>query len=230
MVVGIGAPYMLVVSYGLALAPVGLFAVLTPGTMIVFSALLNAVWLKSRMPARERVGITAIVAGGCIAGFQSFLSAANSGTAVGLFVFGGLLWAIYTVSTKAFAIGALRATTIVSVVSALIYSPVYFAMKGLAILDAPARELLTQTVYQGILVSILALYLYSKSVSLLGPTIGASFAALVPVLAVIEASLLLGERPSAASLIGLVVVTVGMVLNLLKPRPRREPDKRHSSA
>ncbi|RVU14326.1 hypothetical protein [Methylobacterium oryzihabitans] len=60
--------------------------------------------------------------------------------------------------------------------------------------------------------------IYSKGVALLGPTVGASFAALVPVL---EASLLLGEAPPAASLAGLVVVTLGMATILAGPR--REP-------
>lgn len=220
MVAGIGAPYMLVVAHGLALAPVGLFAVLTPGTMILFSVLLSAWWLRSRLPLRQRFGIAAILAGACLAGAENLKSAAGSGLAVGLFVLGGLLWALYTVSTRLFAIGPLRATAIVSVVSALFYSPIYFAMKGLEIFSAPADALLMQAVYQGVLVSILALYLYSKAVAVLGPVIGASFAALVPVFAVIEAWLLLGERPVAASLLGLAIVTVGMVSNLLAPHVR----------
>lgn len=220
MVVGIGAPYMLVVAHGLALAPVGLFAVLTPGTMILFSVLLSAWWLRSRLPARQRFGIAAILAGACLAGYEDLRSAAGNGPAIGLFVLGGLLWAVYTVSTRLFAIGALHATAIVSVVSALIYTPVYFAMKGSAIFQAPAGTLLIQAVYQGVLVSILALYLYSKGVAVLGPAIGASFAALVPVLAVIEAWLLLGERPAVPSLFGLAIVTVGMVSNLLAPQDR----------
>ncbi|KAF1047780.1 DMT family transporter [Xylophilus sp.] len=214
MVAGIGAPYMLVVSQGLALAPVSLFAALTPGSMIGFSVLLSVLWLGNRVPLRERAGLALIAAGIGAAGWQGMAQSVGAGAAVGSFLAGGLLWAIYTVSTRAFSVGPLHATAIVSVVSALVYAPVYVAMKGSAILEAPLRALAGQAIYQGAMVSIAALYFYSKAVALLGPVAGASFAALVPVFAVIEASLLLGEAPGLPSVAALAVVTVGLVVSI----------------
>jgi len=221
MVAGIGAPYMLVIAAGLSRAPVGLFAVLTPGSMIAFSAILSAVLLRERLSALQRTGIAAILIGVAVTGSAALMGMAEDGLAVALFLFGGLLWASYTLTTRLFKVGPLRATAIVSVVSALLYSPVYFAIKGLSVLDARPFDLVAQAAYQGLFVSILALYLYSKGVSLLGPTIGATFAALVPVLAVIEAALLLGEEPHPAALAGLVIVVAGMAASLVRPRQQK---------
>lgn len=108
-------------------------------------------------------------------------------------------------------------------VSALIYIPVYAVIKGGVIFDAPLSELSFQAFYQGVMVSIAALYFYRKSVSLLGPTVGASFAALVPVFAVIEASLLLGEIPSVLSIVALVFVSVGMAISVWSFRTDARP-------
>lgn len=223
MVAGIGAPYMLVVGSGLSLAPVGLFAIVTPGTMIVFAAIGGAFFAGERLTAMQRYGIAAIVAGLAIAGFDHLRSATGAGIAIALFLVGGLLWAAYTVTTRVCAVGALRATALVSVISALTYSPVYFWFRGSALLSAPVGEIALQAFYQGVMVSIFALYFYSKAVSLLGSAPGAAFAALVPVLAVVEAALLLGEAPDAVLLGGLGIVTLGMAVSLLAPRAPPAP-------
>ncbi len=219
MVAGIGAPYMLVIAAGLTRAPVGLFAALTPGSMIAFSAILGVLAIGERPSGRRLAGLLLILAGIVVTGSADLPG--SGGSAVALFLLGGLLWAVYTVTTRACAVEPLRATAIVSVVSAALYAPAYLAVRGGALLAMPLPEVAAQAVYQGVLVSVAALYFYSKSVALLGPTVGASFAALVPVLAVLEASLLLGESPPASSLAGLVVVTLGMATILAGSR--REP-------
>ena len=218
MVLGIGAPYMLVIAAGLTLAPVGLFAVLTPGNMIAFAALLSRVLIRESLSGMQKIGVSAILTGVAVTGSAELATLAGGGVAVWLFLLGGLMWAGYTLTTRIFAVGPLHATAIVSVFSALIYCPFYFAINGLSLLDAPPAEVAVQAIYQGVFVSILALYFYSKGVSLLGPTIGATFAALVPVLAVIEAALLLGEHLNGAALAGLLIVTAGMLASLIKPR------------
>ena len=231
LVIGIGPPYMLAVSGGLELAPVGLFAVLTPGSMILFSVILSAVWLKTRPSGRDWLGIAVILAGIVLAGLHDLKGVSENGAATALLVLGGFLWALYTVSTRHFAIGALRATAFVSAVSALLYAPVYFSMKGTAILAAPVGEIAIQAVYQGVLLSAVALFFFNRSVALLGSTTGASFAALVPGLAVVEAFTFLGEQPTTIAVAGLAIVTAGMGIILVRPRQKaiREPQAQRTA-
>lgn len=227
MVAGIGAPYMLVVSLGLALAPVEQFAVVTPGSMIVFAAIISACGSRALPPARETAGLALIVAGIALAGMQAFAASRTPPQAYAIFLAGGLMWAAYTVMSRRSAASALHATAVVSVFSMALYAPPYLAARGLALLHAPWPDILLQALYQGVLVSTVALFLFSQSVRLLGPATGATFAALVPGSATLLAAVMLGEHPGAPLLAGLAIVTAGMALTLLRPartRGKRGPD------
>ncbi|WP_175835032.1 DMT family transporter [Burkholderia anthina] len=221
MVIGAGAPYILTVAAALSRAPVGYFA-LTPGSMIAFTAVLGRWIARETLSAARLTGIVTILAGMALAASDA-LSGAIGPLAVALFVLGGLLWAVYNVTTKHAAAGALHATAIVSVGSALLYCPLYLVVRGGAVLHAPVAAIATQAIYQGVLMSVLALYCFSRAVVALGPAIGATFAALMPLLATLEAALLLGERPHAAALAGIAIVTAGMIASLMRRRPSGEP-------
>lgn len=217
IVIGIGAPYMLIVSHGLTYAPVERFAVVTPGSMIIFSVVLSAYLLRVKLTSYEFCGVAAIIAGVGLIGYKSLAHSAIEGEyahTILVFLLGGLLWSIFTISTKAFSIEPMRATAIVSVFSAIFYSPFYLLIKKSSILHAPMHDIVAQGFYQGIMVSIVALFFYSKAISFLGPAIGSTFAALVPAAAIVLAALVLGEWPTPLSVAGLGVVTVGMILCL----------------
>ncbi|UTV59182.1 DMT family transporter [Burkholderia arboris] len=213
MVTGAGAPYILTVSAALSRAPVGYFA-LTPGSMIAFTAILGRQVAHERLSAAQIAGIAAILFGIVLTASDA-LHGAIGLPALALFVLGGLLWAVYNVTTKRAGTGALHATAVVAVGSAVLYCPLYLAMRGDAVLHAPVAAIATQAVYQGVLMSVLALYCFSQAVVALGPAIGATFAAMMPLLATLEAVLLLGERPHAPALAGIAIVTAGMGLSLV---------------
>ena len=214
MVIGIGSPYMLVVAQGLTYAPVENFAVITPGSMIVFSVIASTIIFKSRLASSELAGVIIILAGIMLIGFDG-LQAKNL-MIYCIFIFGGLLWSIYTVVTKIYSVKPFHATAIVSVFSMVIYLPFYFYFNGLRILAAPLHDVFIQAVYQGILVSIIALFFYSKAIYYLGPSKGSVFAAFVPGAAIVLASFILGELPGKTSIIGLCIVTAGMLLSLVR--------------
>lgn len=209
LVIGIGPLYMLVVAQGLTYAPVETFAVITPGSMIVFSTVASAMLLKIRLTKRELAGIGLILLGITSIGMRD-MRAENLSTYL-IFVLGGMLWSIYTIGTKIFSISPFQAITQVSVLSMAIYLPFYFYFEGMHVFDVPFRDLSVQIFYQGILVSIVALFFYSKAVYLLGPAMGSAFAAFVPAAAAILASIILGELPGIESMVGLGVITFGMM-------------------
>lgn len=220
MVAGVGAPYILIVAAGLSSAPVGTFAVLSPGSVVVYAAILGRVLVGERLSPRQSAGLLAVICGIALTGWSQLRASQATPEAIALFLSGGLLWAIYTVTAKICAVTALRATAIVSTLSAAVYCPIYLMVKGGAVFAAPPDAILIQAVYQGLLVSLVALFLFSRGIAILGATLGAAFAALVPALAVVEASLLLREQPPVLSLVGLAVVTAGMIASLIRPRRR----------
>jgi drug/metabolite transporter (DMT)-like permease len=75
-------------------------------------------------------------------------------------------------------------------------------------------ENLLQVVVQGLLAGALPIYLFARSVTLLGAGRAATFPALVPVFALVIGYLALGAIPSLPQLVGLVIVVVGFRLTL----------------
>ncbi|RRD57401.1 DMT family transporter [Comamonadaceae bacterium OH2545_COT-014] len=215
MVCGIGAPYMLVVALGLARAPVEQFAVVTPSSMIVFAAALSALWLGLWLTRRQGVGMALILAGVALAGWRALGAASRAELgAWALFLTGGALWAVYTVVSRRHAASALHATALVSVGSMALCLPPYLAWRGARLWQLPLADVLVQALYQGVMVSVLALFFFSQAVRVLGPAVGALFAALVPLAATLLAAWQLGEQPRALAWAGLALTTAGMALAL----------------
>ncbi|WP_375412442.1 DMT family transporter [uncultured Bradyrhizobium sp.] len=223
LTVGLGAPYLLVVGYGLTRAPAALFAVLTPTTMVMFSAFLGTMLLKVFIVFWKSDLLSYLVVGSGVAATEFMAQGDGIASAVGWFITGGFLWAIYTVAVKQSNISAFTATGFVSAASFLIYCPLYLYFRGFELVSHPWQAIVGQVIYQGILMSVVALYFYSRAISLLGAAIGASFAALAPVISTIEAVFLLDEIPSALSAGGLAVSVLGVAAVLMTPGRTRAP-------
>lgn len=216
MTFGLGFPYMLIAAYGLAREKVEVFALLTPGTMIISAVLMSVVLLRAPMSRSRIAGMGIVLTGLVLIGVQEFSSGEHAVLPALFFIASGLLWAGYTICTRAYAVGPFHATAIVSVFSMLFYAPAYLLWRGVAPLSqAPFDAILLQAIYQGVFVSGVALYFYSRSIFLLGSALGASFAALIPGISIVLASLILGEFPSLLVIAGLGALTFGMSVTLL---------------
>jgi len=227
LAVGAGAPYVLLTAGGLAFAPAAHMGVITPSCMLLISTVGSWLLLGGKPTGGGVAGVLTILAGILMLGWDGLSSHGGSvwlGDA--MFVLGGLLWASYTLATRAWGVPPLQATAIVAVLSMLGYVPFYAAAAGSHLAAAPWREIVIQAVFQGVLSAVVALVFYTRSVALLGAARGAVFGALVPSLALLFAIPILGEIPTRLQIVGVAVVTAGMllVLDLYHPaRWRRAP-------
>ncbi len=222
---GAGAPYMLITVTGLTFAPASHMGIVAPSCMMILSTVGSWFILGDRPDKNRLFGISVIVLGVAVLGWQG-LTTAGEDQWIGhlLFIGGGACWACYTVGTKYFQADPLHATALVAVLSMVLYLPFYFMFGDPQIFTAPIKETLFQASFQGFGSAILALLFYTKAVAILGAARGAVFATLVPGIAVLLALPVLGEVPTSIEIIGVCVVTIGMVaaLGLLKPRkPKR---------
>ena len=89
-------------------------------------------------------------------------------------------------------------------------------------------ENLLQVVVQGLIAGALPIYLFARSVILLGAGRAATFPALVPGFSLIIGYLALGVVPSIAQLVGLVIVVIGFQVcaevAIVIPGRRAAPD------
>lgn len=215
MVLGAGAPYMMVVSLGLTYSNASHFGVITPSTMMIFSTVASILFLRDKLDKARYIGLFFILIGVIIIGWKSLNSNESSSYLGGIcFLVGGVLWGTYTIAAKKWGLDPLHSTAIVSVFSMAIYLPFYISERGIDLVVTVSAEILTQAIYQGALSAFLALFLYTKAVSLLGGTTGSIFAALVPVIAMLLAIPMLEEIPTTIEVIGAVAVTMGMIIFL----------------
>lgn len=212
-----GVPYVLIASSGLQFAPAAHAGALIPGTMPLWAALLAMWFLKEKIAGVRKLGLMLIPVGIVIfvgAGLTDFASGNWRGHL--LFLAAAMSWASFTVAMRSAGQAGftpLQAAAVVSVVSALVYLPVYVLFLPHRIMEAPIGPIVIQTIYQGVFVSIISLFAYARSVSILGASLGASFASLVPVLAMLSAIPLLGEWPKPSDYVGIAAITFGVFLS-----------------
>ena len=213
IVSGAGATYTLVAASAVSFAPASHAGVLIAGVMPLFVALLSAIFLKEKFNRQRKTGYCLILFGLImIAGVSSLLAEKSYFIGHALMLIASFMWASYTSVLRHSQLEALHAVAIVSVSSFILYTPFYLYLNGLNILDSPIEDVLIQACFQGIVATIVALYLFGKAISLLGASKGASFGALVPVFAALIAIPVLNEWPTYIDWIGIFVVTLGVYL------------------
>ncbi|MBL8514997.1 MAG: DMT family transporter [Betaproteobacteria bacterium] len=212
-----GVPYVLVASTGLQFAPAAHAGALIPGTMPLWAALLAVFFLKEHIEPTRRAGLLLIPIGIAVilgSGLVDFSSGQWRGHL--LFLLAAMTWASFTVAMRSASqsgFDALHAAAVVSVVGAVVYLPIYALWLPHHVTTAPISAIVIQTIYQGLFVSIVSLFAYSRAVMILGASLGSSFASLVPVLAMLCAIPMLSEWPRPMDFVGIAAITTGVFLS-----------------
>jgi len=214
-----GAPFAILVALGVQMTSAGRAASVTPTLMPVFAGLLG--WLLLRQsPGKVRlVGYAAIAAGLCglvltAAGGQGSPSLLG----LALLALAAAMWASYTLILRRSGLNPIQSAALICFWSAVIFVPAYVALGIGHLAQAPGIEIAIQGVYQGVLMSIVALIGFNRAVALLGPSAAAAMIALVPVVASLLAIAVLGEVPTMAEGVSIAFIVVGV---LLAARPER---------
>jgi drug/metabolite transporter (DMT)-like permease len=222
IVIGCGAPMVLLANAGLLFAPAAYAGALFPGVTPLMVAILAAAILKEAFTSQKQVGCALIMIGviGIVWGTDStFGTAQNLGHV--LFLAAGLAWACYTVAMRRARLDGLHAAAIAAVGSLVLYLPAYGYIAGPSILKAPLSDIVLRAIVQGLLTAIVALLLYGRMVSILGATSGAAFLALTPAMTALMAIPVLGELPSAIDWMAIAVISIGVYIVSGGPLPAR---------
>jgi drug/metabolite transporter (DMT)-like permease len=123
-----------------------------------------------------------------------------------------LCWSTCGILIKRAGVSSVQGSTIIVVVSACLYLPVYFTVIGFGgLLAADPGDVVLQAIFQGAFIGALSIFVYTRSVQSLGPNGTALFTAAIPGVTTLVAIPALGELPSALEWAGVGIVTVGMV-------------------
>ncbi|MPZ55710.1 MAG: EamA family transporter [Rhizobiales bacterium] len=208
-----GVPFAILSYSGFMLVPLGHGGVIQPSCAALGGIVLSALVLREPTPAWRVSGALAIVAGLMLLGWEALATIGSHGILGDLtFASAGLSFAVFGLMLRSWRIPPMRAVAIVSVLS-LAYVPVHWAVFGFGrIIAAGWAENLLQIAAQGVFAGSLSIYLFTRTVILLGASRAALFPALVPALTLLLGFLTLGDVPTLIQLAGLVIVGVGFRL------------------
>lgn len=219
LVVGLGltaiAGYNWLFLTGLTLAPASDGAIIVPGLAPVFTALLAGALLGERLGLKGFAGLAIAVVG------LLLVVGPAGGTEGGdrllgdlMFIAGAVFWAIYSVLAR---IASRRFTPVSTTVygtafGTLVLIPLAVLEGGVGRLQSAPPEALAGVAYLAVFGTVGAFVLFNLGVARIGAARASAFALLVPVVGVLSSVALLGERLGPLTILGGVVVLIGLWL------------------
>lgn len=206
-----GPPQAMVAYIGFILVPLGHGTTIQPACAALSGLILATLVLGERATATRIIGGATIIAGLLVFGAESL--ATIGGPGIGgdlLFAAAGVFWAVFGILLRLWHVSGTRAIAAVGALSILVFTPLHALLSGYdGILRMSLADNLLQVLVQGILAGVLPIFLFARTVILLGAGRAAVFPALVPGFSLVIGYLALGVVPSIPQLIGLVIVVIG---------------------
>ena len=208
-----GMPFVLLVALGLSLTSAAQAASITPTLMPLFAGIFAWAFLGERQGWLRWAGYAAIFAG------LSLLVLA--GTAVhgppnlaglGALAAAAAMWAIYTLLFRTSGLTPIESAALICFWSAVLFLPAYLFLGLSRFGQAPASEIALQIVYQGVLMSGVAIFTFNRAVSLLGSAAATAIIALIPAVASVLAIPVLGEIPTSMEWAAIAIIVAGVLL------------------
>jgi drug/metabolite transporter (DMT)-like permease len=206
-----GPPQAFIAYSGYLLVPLGHGTTIQPACAALFGLILATLVLGERPTMTRIAGGMTIIIGLMVYGFESLTTIGNHGVGGDLlFATAGVFWATFGILLRTWRVSGVRAIAAVGALSILVFAPLYGVLAGFdGLLRMSLAENLLQVAVQGVIAGALPIFLFARTVILLGAGRAAVFPALVPGFGLIIGYLALGVVPTLAQLIGLVIVVVG---------------------
>lgn len=210
---GCGFPYTMASFLGLARSPASNAGVVVNGLLPILVAVIAFLWFRQKIPRSKHLGIALIaIANGLIlwegggAHFDGLL----------LLLAAAVFLATYTVCMRAWNVSVDTLLVATPWINAVVFLPLWL-LAPTALHAASTGEIWLQVLYQGVLVSVVALFLMTHAIHILGSVTASTFMGLVPVVAACLAFLILSEPLTPLTLASVCVCSVGIaVYNLRK--------------
>jgi len=208
----LAGPTQALVAYtGFILVPLGHGTTIQPACAALSGLILATLVLGERPTVHRIVGGGIIIMGLIVFGVESLATIGSHGVGGDLlFAAAGVFWAAFGTLLRLWRVPGLPAAAVVGVFSIVLFAPLYAAFVGFDnMMRLGLAENVLQALVQGLLAGALPIFLFARSVILLGAGRAATFPALVPGFALIIGYVALGIMPSIPQIVGLVIVAVG---------------------
>lgn len=211
---GWGAPFVLLISAGMAHSPSSHVGALVPGTMPLWAALFGWLLFREAFSPARRLGLALVLTGAALIVGPGMLAASATGAWGALAGTPWLLgaaasWACFALAFKRSGLDPARAAGVVAAYSTLAFVALA-AIYGTRLGALPWDALIYQIVTQGVLSGVVSIVTYTIAIDRLGAPRAASLSAMVPVLAAMLAIPMLGEPLAGLDVAAIAAASLGV--------------------
>jgi drug/metabolite transporter (DMT)-like permease len=203
--------------HGFALAPAAHGAVLNAGMLPFYTAILGILLLNERFTRWRAISLGVVGTGIALLGFDTLGRHPGAWRGDLLFCAGSFSWALYTVLVRRWRLPALPATIGAALWSGPIFLAAWWFFLPSTLAAVPVSIAAFHLFYQGFLAVLASGYLFTLAVTSIGPQRTTAITAFVPVVAALAAWPLLDEPLGLAGLLGVVIVSGGIILAVRTP-------------
>lgn len=202
-------------------APAAHGGVLMPGMLPFMTAALGLVLLAEVWTRQRAVSLAVVACGIALLAQDTFGDYPGAWRGDLLFLAAAACWSTFTVLVRRWGIPAIQATLIIALAPAPFYLPVWWLALPSTLAAVPLGATAFQFVYQGAFATVIAAFLFTRAVTAIGPARTTAVTALVPAMAALAAWPLLGEPLGLPGLLGVGLVSAGMILGVAQAARQR---------
>ena len=221
-----GFAYAIFAYSGFFLAPAAHGSVLMPGSLPLWTSVLAVFLLGERLHGYRLLGLAMILSGYLLVGGSSLWQAFDGGSVwIGdlLFMAATACWSTYSVLSRRYQLQPVPATMAITCFAFFSFVPLHALLCSLGLLSthlwtAPWHEVLWQALFQGGGSVVLSGISFTLMIRAYGPVRSTMLTSLVPGLSALGAVFWLGEPLGWHVLLGLSLVTLGIVFGVQPAR------------
>jgi len=222
-----GLLYAVFAYSGFFFAPAAHGSVLMPGTLALWASLLAIPLLGERLHGKRLLGLACITGGGLLVGGSSLLHALDGGEVwIGdlLFMCAAFCWSTYSVLSRRYGLQAIPAIIAITCFAFFSFVPAYALLCATGVLTthlltAPWREVVFHALFQGGGSVVISGITFTQMIRYYGPVRSTMITSLVPGLSALGAVWWLGEPLDEYLILGLLLVTGGILFGVQKAVP-----------
>jgi drug/metabolite transporter (DMT)-like permease len=210
-----GAGNLILFASALKYAPATHGSTIAPMVMPVAGALIAWWLLKERPTPGRAAALAAMLTGVLIIGWDGLGMHPGAWRGDLLLVGAGSTWAVFTILLRLWQVPAIPATAAVTLVSVPFVLPPFLYFRAEAFFALPTSLVIWMMVAQGVLLGVVSMLLFARSVEMLGATRASTLSVVVPVMGLITSALLLGETIGPVKALGATLSVSAMLVAVL---------------
>jgi drug/metabolite transporter (DMT)-like permease len=192
---GCGFPYTMLSFIGLKTIKAGNAGVFVNGMLPVIGLVLGYIWLKEQVVSRKVIAVFILLLANLMM-FQWGVSiSTNYLIGVLSLLAAALVFSMYMTGMKKWQLGIRDVISSVPIINAVLFLPIWLLQES-HIIYAPLGEIISQVLYQGVLVSLIALAFTSYAISRISSSMMSVLLSYVPAVTSVMAYFLLMEKVS----------------------------------